>query len=221
MKKVLLWVASIFLSVFLLGSITTFADNNISYTIDSYKDFLQETDIDTFNQFSRLSQWDQEIFLSYINNPEKLKAAIENPENTHGEVVMRKNIVSRSEWVSWFRFYNSSRLRTQHIEFSNALNILGIDVIRITAWMKYQHDGSKIREILSSGTRIDRNISVISGYDVQGETSYHDGNIATYQSYINVTFSYSALNLRLVTVDMGVRWNIYGRTWYWWQPLLY
>ncbi len=60
------------LTIIFSSVVSVSAQESQLYTLDSYKEFLAENDINSLVQFENLEAYQQEIILGYINNPQKI-----------------------------------------------------------------------------------------------------------------------------------------------------
>lgn len=176
-----------------------------SYTGDSNEQILDE--------FNNLTSSEKEKFVGYLNNEhlmgKVMKALINGDEANFksGDIV----ISSKSDFD--IPLY-STQAKTAQVSHTRAITFLGIEVIRLRNHVRYQHNGSRVTNVISGGLTVVKNYGPLFSFSSKNNTGYTSSeayNIAD----ITVKFGYGNIGLTTGAAEFGVAGNAKEQVRYW------
>ncbi|MGW3122235.1 hypothetical protein ACWDBW_34755 [Streptomyces sp. NPDC001107] len=164
----------------------------------------QEGAKETLSEFKALSPEVQKKFIGYLNDPETVKEFLEQAGDlevtpsvrstrsvsTHGGDVVYTSTVEDTQ----AGLARTSR-GTHEYKFGPSAKIFGITIMRLSLWVNYFYDGSKITKVNFA----DSAVKNISGFgDITGKAvAWMDGGFANGQIVWHGSFGYKDLSAEL------------------------
>lgn len=171
---------------------------SINYTYEEYWSFLKSTDLVSYNKFINLTDEQKDIFMSYINNPEKIQEDLDNPNSPinyrieKSEETIVENQLSRS----------ANQTYIKNISFSYTQDIFWIDYLIISSYLKYSHDNSKIINILWYDTYVDRNLILWQDFQINNKHAYLlNSTVVKYVSDVTLKLIHKSFWISIITKE--------------------
>lgn len=190
--------------------------NWLNEKIKNSKDASEKSDLKaTLKQFESLSTSDQEKFVSYINNKEFIINALKTGTNAknkktviNSDVSITKDTVKEIEPKNSLfdsMLYSSDEI-SKKAQVSNTLEILGVDILKTTAWVRYHHNSSTVTSVDSANFVTSRNLlpGCSSSWSTPEKTIDDEGR-AVATADITFTFLYKGWGPTIGSAEMGVR----------------
>jgi hypothetical protein len=170
----------------------------------------------TLEQFSKLSESEQEKFIEYINDPAVNKELLDAMASSKGEKVSLYggDIVVRQKSITPGEI---SIRQADYVVYQVATStVFGVDVVQIRESVEYRVKGTPgnqtISEILNGGGRVDKYWVPLGKMDVKDDKGYvSSGNRAVQHSVFTTSFVHPKLGLTVNTNDLTVYGNIKGQ----------
>lgn len=172
----------------------------------------------SLEQFSELSESDQERFCEYINDPavnQALMGALAASSSGEEVSLYRGDIVARQE-KSITPGEISLRAADYSVHQEATSTILGVDVVQISERVEYRVEGTpgnqKVTKILNGGGTIDKYWVPMGKMDVKDDTGYVNaaGKLAVQRSVFTTYFVHPKLGATIGTNNFTVYGNVKG-----------
>lgn len=187
--------------------------NWLNEKIKNSNDASEKADLKTaLKKFESLSTSDQEKFLNYINDSNFVINSLKKGTNSKSKKTIINNDVSFTvskdtvKDTSQSLYSTDSTTVTKKGQVSNTLTILGIDILKTTAWVRYHHDDSTVTSVDSSDFMTSRNLlpGCSSSWSEPDEYIDDDGR-AVATADITFNFIYKGWGPTIGSAQMGVR----------------
>lgn len=203
--------------------------SNVSYSsnVDSYKEWLASQinmkDSNSYeaqvflNEFNHLTETEQELFVSYINDSDllldmlnSLFSSNDNVELANGDIV-----ISNSQTLGNEEKVATSRAAVQHRKGTATRNVsvLGVKVFEYSGEIRYSHNGSAIKEISHANIWISTNWLPLVSFSWDNETTYGVGTtVAHHIKYCTWSFVHEKLGLTYGTHQIEITGSVSNST---------
>lgn len=194
-----------------------------SVEINSPSDYLnwlkgQDGAEEAAQQFSDLSQADQEKFVKYINDPEINKKIMNAIATSNRDKI---SLNSGDITVRHERSVTPAKISPQTKDYSvrqrATSNVLGIEVVQVSERVEYRVTGAssnqRVSEILNGGGVVDRYLIPMGRMDVKDDKGYVNSNssLAVQRSVFTTSFVHPKFGLVMATNSFTVYGNVQGQ----------
>ncbi|SDK18146.1 hypothetical protein [Alkalibacterium thalassium] len=189
----LLLIIALLLISSLVGTSNVYAEENIAHnlTIEDYKDFLLENDLEVYKEFNELSEEEQKEFVKIISDPETYM----NDENW--EIVEGVEQYSNEPGTNTYSLLSNTRTYSRYRDYN--MTILGITVTGYRISVRYEVVGSRVNRILSRSATVERRLNPM----VQtGQTSLN-AYVSNNRANAEASFHYSIGPIKGLSQQIG------------------
>lgn len=195
-KKVLILTLlfAILVGTFLnFGTLQASADTNdidSLLTVEEYKAFLFKEDRSVLQQFSALSNEEQEEFVAALNDPE----TYENEENWEISETTELENVEKNNDVG---IQSTTRTYSRHRNYN--MTIAGITVTGYRISIRFESKNGRVSRILSRSATVERRLNPM----VQTSRTSLNSYISNNRAYVDATFHYSVGPIQNLSKQIG------------------
>ncbi|GAB2499876.1 hypothetical protein GCM10008929_20570 [Alkalibacterium psychrotolerans] len=194
-KKIVAFV--LFLSLLLVVSLT---GNNMAHaeehidlklTVEDYKSFLLDNDLEVYQEFSDLNSEEQKEFVDIISDPKTYK----NDENW--EVEERTEKGTNTLNPENFSSLSNTRTYTRYRDYN--MTIMGITVTGYRISVRYEVNSSRVSRILSRSATVERRLNPL----VQTAQTSLNAYISNNRANVEASFHYSIGPISGLSAQIG------------------
>ena len=200
--------------------------SDYSFSVESYKDWIKDkinmknsnsNDAQIFlDEFNNLSEDEQKLFVSYINNPDLMleimntfSSDISHKTLKNGNIVIEDTYTVQNEGDIVQAKATQNRVGTG----KRSITILGVTVFEYSAEIRYSHNGSKILSIPYADIWISRNWIPFVSFSWRKETTYGENStIAHHIESCKWSFVHPSLGLEYGSHQVEITGSVYNKT---------
>ena len=200
--------------------------SDYSFSVESYKDWIKDkinmknsnsNDAQIFlDEFNNLSEDEQKLFVSYINNPDLMleimntfSSDISHKTLKNGNIVIEDTYTVQNEGDIVQAKATQNRVGTG----KRSITILGVTVFEYSGEIRYSHNGSKILSIPYADIWISRNWIPFVSFSWTKETTYGENStIAHHIESCKWSFVHPSLGLEYGSHQVEIRGSVYNKT---------
>ena len=200
--------------------------SDYSFSVESYKDWIKDkinmknsnsNDAQIFlDEFNNLSEDEQKLFVSYINNPDLMleimntfSSDISHKTLKNGNIVIEDTYTVQNEGDIVQAKATQNRVGTG----KRSITILGVTVFEYSGEMRYSHNGSKILSIPYADIWISRNWIPFVSFSWTKETTYGENStIAHHIESCKWSFVHPSLGLEYGSHQVEITGSVYNKT---------
>ena len=200
--------------------------SDYSFSVESYKDWIKDkinmknsnsNDAQIFlDEFNNLSEDEQKLFVSYINNPDLMleimntfSSDISHKTLKNGNIVIEDTYTVQNEGDIVQAKATQNRVGTG----KRSITILGVTVFEYNGEIRYSHNGSKILSIPYADIWISRNWIPFVSFSWTKETTYGENStIAHHIESCKWSFVHPSLGLEYGSHQVEITGSVYNKT---------
>ena len=200
--------------------------SDYSFSVESYKDWIKDkinmknsnsNDAQIFlDEFNNLSEDEQKLFVSYINNPDLMleimntfSSDISHKTLKNGNIVIEDTYTVQNEGDIVQAKATQNRVGTG----KRSITILGVTVFEYSGEIRYSHNGSKILSIPYADIWISRNWIPFVSFSWTKETTYGENStIAHHIESCKWSFVHPSLGLEYGSHQVEITGSVYNKT---------
>ena len=200
--------------------------SDYSFSVESYKDWIKDkinmknsnsNDAQIFlDEFNNLSEDEQKLFVSYINNPDLIleimntfSSDISHKTLKNGNIVIEDTYTVQNEGDIVQAKATQNRVGTG----KRSITILGVTVFEYSGEIRYSHNGSKILSIPYADIWISRNWIPFVSFSWTKETTYGENStIAHHIESCKWSFVHPSLGLEYGSHQVEITGSVYNKT---------
>ena len=200
--------------------------SDYSFSVESYKDWIKDkinmknsnsNDAQIFlDEFNNLSEDEQKLFVSYINNPDLMleimntfSSDISQKKKKNGNIVIEDTYTVQNEGDIVQAKATQNRVGTG----KRSITILGVTVFEYSGEIRYSHNGSKILSIPYADIWISRNWIPFVSFSWTKETTYGENStIAHHIESCKWSFVHPSLGLEYGSHQVEITGSVYNKT---------
>ena len=200
--------------------------SDYSFSVESYKDWIKDkinmknsnsNDAQIFlDEFNNLSEDEQKLFVSYINNPDLMleimntfSSDISHKTLKNGNIVIEDTYTVQNEGDIVQAKATQNRVGTG----KRSITILGVTVFEYSGEIRYSHNGSKILSIPYADIWISRNWIPFVSFSCTKETTYGENStIAHHIESCKWSFVHPSLGLEYGSHQVEITGSVYNKT---------
>ena len=200
--------------------------SDYSFSVESYKDWIKDkinmknsnsNDAQIFlDEFNNLSEDEQKLFVSYINNPDLMleimntfSSDISHKTLKNGNIVIEDTYTVQNEGDIVQAKATQNRVGTG----KRSITILGVTVFVYSGEIRYSHNGSKILSIPYADIWISRNWIPFVSFSWTKETTYGENStIAHHIESCKWSFVHPSLGLEYGSHQVEITGSVYNKT---------
>ncbi len=200
--------------------------SDYSFSVESYKDWIKDkinmknsnsNDAQIFlDEFNNLSEDEQKLFVSYINNPDLMleimntfSSDISHKTLKNGNIVIEDTYTVQNERDIVQAKATQNRVGTG----KRSITILGVTVFEYSGEIRYSHNGSKILSIPYADIWISRNWIPFVSFSWTKETTYGENStIAHHIESCKWSFVHPSLGLEYGSHQVEITGSVYNKT---------
>lgn len=190
-------------------------------TLEDYEEYLKEQgtlDEEYLEEVNNLSEEEEEKFLDYMSNPEKLVEALED-ENNH-DVMLEEDLeipveIAESGWLGGIfdnMFLNvAEAATTRQVGYVYKLKVAGITTTSYTVKVRYSVSGTSVKKIVGREAYVSRNANPVVQTSKVSHQAYVGGNRAKTVAKFNYKIGpIKGLSAQLGIITVRVEGNYKG-----------
>ena len=200
--------------------------SDYSFSVESYKDWIKDkinmknsnsNDAQIFlDEFNNLSEDEQKLFVSYINNPDLMleimntfSSDISHKTLKNGNIVIEDTYTVQNKGDIVQAKATQNRVGTG----KRSITILGVTVFEYSGEIRYSHNGSKILSIPYADIWISRNWIPFVSFSWTKETTYGENStIAHHIESCKWSFVHPSLGLEYGSHQVEITGSVYNKT---------
>ncbi|MDU7536580.1 MAG: hypothetical protein E7K67_06230 [Peptostreptococcaceae bacterium] len=200
--------------------------SDYSFSVESYKDWIKDkinmknsnsNDAQIFlDEFNNLSEDEQKLFVSYINNPDLMleimntfSSDISHKTLKNGNIVIEDTYTVQNEGDIVQAKATQNRVGTG----KRSITILGVTVFEYSGEIRYSHNGSRILSIPYADIWISRNWIPFVSFSWTKETTYGENStIAHHIESCKWSFVHPSLGLEYGSHQVEITGSVYNKT---------
>ena len=200
--------------------------SDYSFSVESYKDWIKDkinmknsnsNDAQIFlDEFNNLSEDEQKLFVSYINNPDLMleimntfSSDISHKTLKNGNIVIEDTYTVQNKGDKVQAKATQNRVGTG----KRSITILGVTVFEYSGEIRYSHNGSKILSIPYADIWISRNWIPFVSFSWTKETTYGENStIAHHIESCKWSFVHPSLGLEYGSHQVEITGSVYHKT---------
>lgn len=174
--KLFMFVVSVFTAIILINLTNVKAD---TLTVDNYKSFLEQTDVDALSEYNSLSKAEQQEVVDKISDPK-----------TYNDSNFRETdslIVDRS----------ADAIKTSI--GTKSLSIGKFAIVQYRVSLTYSFSSGRVRRIYNSAAYVTRNLSPVLKTNSLGKSTW----ISNGNAYLIARFSYNVGPIKGLSIRVG------------------
>lgn len=197
-----------------------------SFSVESYKDWIKDkinmknsnsNDAQIFlDEFNNLSEDEQKLFVSYINNPDLMleimntfSSDISHKTLANGNIVIEDTHTVQNEGDIVQTKATQNRVGTG----KRRITVLGVTVFEYSGEIRYSHNGSKILSIPYADIWISRNWIPFVSFSWTKETTYgKNSTVAHHIESCKWSFVHPSFGLEYGSHQVEITGSIYNKT---------
>ncbi|MDQ0047014.1 hypothetical protein J2T18_001286 [Paenibacillus polymyxa] len=174
---------------------------------------------ETLQQFSDLSESDQDKFVKYINDPEINKTLVDAMATSNGEKVSLYGgdvtVTATQEQSKPVKI--SPQVADYAVSQRATSTILGVDVVQVSERVEYRVEGTssnqRVSQVLNGGGTINRYWVPMGRMDVKDDKGYvnSSGKLAVQRSVFTTSFVHPKLGATIGTNTFVIYGNVKGQ----------
>lgn len=192
--------------------------------VESYKDWItskakmRDYETQTFlSEFNNLTQDEQELFVSYINDSDLMLNVLQSISNdkVHTKLENGNIVISNSETFENEKTTIATMAATQNRigTASRSVTILGLKVFEYSAEIRYSHNGTSITKIPYGNIRISRNFYPFVSFSWSNKKTYGVGTrVAHHINNCTWSFVHEKLGLTVGTHQIEITGSTSNKT---------
>lgn len=184
---------------------------------------------ETLQAFKRLPAEDQEKFVEYMYNPVLQEEIVteflsiepgETKQLRDGDITIagHPGLSGEDSFDLTSEGYAPSGYAIRKGTYNRWVKMLGIKVFQTTSWVKYTHDNTTMKEVISCNHFTSKNLAptLATSYSLCDKTL--GTKTATSTSDITFSFIWEGLGIIMGTGELGVQGNVNGKVTGWYIP---
>lgn len=198
-----------------------------SLNVDSYKEWIASQnnmkDSNSYeaqvflNEFNNLTETEQELFVSYINDSDLLLDVMNSLFNNEDYVELANGdiVISNSQTLSNEEKLVTSRAALQYRKGTASANVsvLGVKVFEYSGEIRYGHNGSAIKEISHANIWISTNWLPLLDFSWDNQTTYGIGTtVAHHIKYCTWSFVHEKFGVTYGTHQIEITGSVSNST---------
>lgn len=208
-----------------MSTVTFAAENPDSYSVDSYKNWILTSQLDSssadraqfFSEFEALTPTQQQLFVSYLNDEDLMKSVVTSfLQSKEPQVYADGNITV--EEVTDFDSPNTLATYSTKATHTRTIQFFGIDVVEVSNYVEYTHNGSSILGVTRGGMITGKNFVPFLGISYSNDSLYVQSNRAYHVSDLTCEFLYEGSGIVYGSAEYGVYGTPSGTVGYWVTP---
>lgn len=202
-------------------------NSNHSLSVESYKDWIKSKikmrSSDSYesqvflNEFNSLTQIEQGLFVSYINDSDLLLNSLQSisSDKAHTKLANGDIVISNSETFQDEKTAIGTMATTQDRigTATRSISVLGIKIFEYSGEIRYSHNGTSITKIPYGNIRISRNFYPLANFSWSNEETYGVGTrVAHHINNCTWSFVHEKLGLTIGTHQIEITGNTNNQT---------
>lgn len=208
-----------------MSTVTFAAENPDSYSVDSYKNWILTSQLDSsspdraqfLSEFEALTPTQQQLFVSYLNDKDLMKSVITSfLQSKEPQVYADGNITV--EEVTDFDSPNTLATYSTKTTHTRTIRFFGIDVVKVSNYVEFTHNRSSVLGVTRGGMITGKNYVPFLGISYSNDALYIQSNRAYHVSDLTCEFLYEGSGIVYASAEYGVYGTPGGANGYWVTP---
>lgn len=215
--------------VFTMSSVAVAAESAPIYTVtvESYSQWLLSSTYNSsssteqalfLSEFESLTDDQQQLFVSYLNDEDLMKSVFETFINTTETTTYANGDIKIAVENNFDEVNTLATTYTTKATHTRTVQFLGIDVVEVSNYVTYTHTSSTVTGVVRGGMVTGRNFVPFLGISYSNDALYVQSNRAYHVSDLTCEFLYEGSGIVFGSAEFGVYGTASGGVGYWVTP---